>query len=47
MSRTTKLLTFSTALLAPWLLTSAVAAQDTDQFAGKAAVTIGPIRTAW
>jgi hypothetical protein len=42
MSRTKKLLTFSTALLAPWLLTSApVDAQDSDQFAGRAAVTIG------
>ena len=27
---------------APWLLTSAVVAQDTDQFAGRVAVTIGP-----
>jgi hypothetical protein len=42
MSRTKKLLTFSTAVLAPWLLTSAVVAQDSDQFAGRAAVTIGP-----
>jgi len=42
MSRTTKLLTFSTALLAPWLLTSAVVdAQDTDVFRPIAAVTIG------
>ena len=32
MSRSTKLLTFSTAALAPWLLTSAVAAPDTRQF---------------
>ena len=42
MSRTKKLLTFSTAVLAPWLLTSAVVAQDSDQFAGRVAVTIGP-----
>ena len=42
MSRTTKLLMFSTALLAPWLLTSAVVdAQDTDVFRPIAAVTIG------
>ena len=42
MSRTSKLLTFSTALLAPWLLTSAVGAQDTDQFGTNlTAVTIG------
>jgi hypothetical protein len=42
MSRITKLLTFSTAVLAPWLLTSAVVdAQDSDNFAGRAAVTIG------
>jgi len=43
MSRTTKLLTFSTALLAPWLLTSAVvdAQVDTDVFRPIAAVTIG------
>ena len=42
MSRMTKLLTFSTALLAPWLLTSAVVdAQDTDVFRPLAAVTIG------
>jgi hypothetical protein len=44
MSRTTKLLTLSTALLAPWLLTSAVVdAQDTDLFGSptfRAAVTI-------
>jgi len=43
MSRTTKLLTFSTALLAPWLLTSAVDAQDTDVFRPIAAVTIGDL----
>jgi hypothetical protein len=43
MSRTKKLLTFSTAVLAPWLLTSAlVDAQDSDQFAGRVAITIGP-----
>jgi hypothetical protein len=43
MSRTAKLLTFSTALLAPWLLISAaVDAQDSDQFAGRKQVTIGP-----
>jgi hypothetical protein len=42
MSRTKKLLTFSTAVLAPWLLTSAVVAQDSDQFGGRVAVTIGP-----
>ena len=41
MSRTTKLLTFSTALIVPWLLTSAVEAQDTDGFRPIAAVTIG------
>jgi hypothetical protein len=44
MSRTTKLLTFSTALLAPWLLTSAVVdaqTPDTDAFTPSAAVTIG------
>src|SRR5215471_5355401 len=38
MSRTTKLLTFSTALLAPWLLTSPVAAQV---FTPTAAITVG------
>ena len=32
-------LTFSTALLAPWLLTSAVVAQDSDQFAGRVAIS--------
>src|SRR5437660_3323579 len=42
MSRTKKLLTFSTAVLAPWVLTSAVVAQDSGQFAGRAAITIGP-----
>ena len=41
MSRSTKLLTFSAALLAPWLLTSAVAAPDTDNFGPTAAITIG------
>ena len=45
MSRMTKLLTFSTALLAPWLLTSAVVdAQDTDVFRPLAAVTIGDLQ---
>ena len=45
MSRTTKLLTFSTSLLAPWLLTSAVVdAQDTDVFRPIAAVTIGDLQ---
>ena len=44
MSRTTKLLTLSTALLAPWLLTSAVDAQDTDVFRPIAAVTIGDLQ---
>ena len=44
MSRMTKLLTFSTALLAPWLLTSAVDAQDTDVFRPIAAVTIGDLQ---
>ena len=44
MSRTTKLLTFSTALIAPWLLTSAVDAQDTDVFRPIAAVTIGDLQ---
>ena len=43
MSRMTKLLTFSTALLAPWLLTSAVDALDTDVFRPIAAVTIGDL----
>jgi hypothetical protein len=43
MSRTTKLLTFSTALIVPWLLTSAVDAQDTDVFRPLAAVTIGDL----
>ena len=43
MSRTTKLLTFSTALIVPWLLTSAVEAQDTDGFRPIAAVTIGDL----
>ena len=42
MSRTKKLLTFSTAALAPWLLMSAVAdAQDSDNFAGKTAISMG------
>src|SRR5215813_1106307 len=42
MSRTKKLLAFSTAALAPWLLMSAVAdAQDSDNFAGKTAISMG------
>jgi hypothetical protein len=42
MSRTTKLLTLSTAALAPWLLTSAIVnAQDSDSFAGTAAISVG------
>ena len=41
MSRSTKLMTLSTAALAPWLLMSAVAAPDTDNFTPTAAVTIG------
>src|SRR6266478_2485670 len=42
MSRTKKLLTLSTAVLAPWLLMSAVVdAQDSDNFAGTAAISMG------
>jgi hypothetical protein len=43
MSRSTKLMMLSTAALAPWLLTSAVAAPDTDNFTPTAAVTIGSL----